>query len=181
VDVGDEWPDGCEKAIVCTPTSDHLATLVKMQGYEGDILCEKPLVMGNEIDIGFFFATMRALKLNVRMVCNWAFTAPNFIDKPESRIIEYDNYNTGKDGMAWDCIQLIYIAKGFPILKTKSPFLDCKIDGERVDEADIAYSYVAMIEAWLKDPTNLWSLEDAKKATEKVMAYEAMVASRPLP
>jgi hypothetical protein len=131
-------------------------------------LCEKPIDQSAKriqelIDLG----------ADGRMVCNWAFVSQNPLI-PGMNQVQYDNYNTGKDGLAWDCIQLIHLAKDFPELSTNSPYLNCHINGTRIHEGHIALSYKKMIEAWLEDPTRLWSLQEAKKATEKVIEYNRL-------
>ncbi len=177
-DLGDPFPDpdSFDRAIIASPTENHLDDIQEMVSFRRDYLCEKPISKDpSDIDL------VMSSSVDGRMVCNWAFVKPNGRLKPGCNFIDYDCYNTGKDGLAWDCIQLVYLAQGMPTLKTKSPTFATYINRHGITLDDIAKSYVRMIKAWLQDPTQLWSLEDAKKATEKVIAYEAMVASRLLP
>lgn len=160
------------QVIVATPTESHfdlLWDLIENFNIRA-ILCEKPICkepnkIQSLIDHAAYYG------VDVRMVCNWSFVKPNSRLKPECNFVDYDCYNTGKDGLAWDCIQLIYLANGMPTLKTKSPTFKTFINRKGISLDDIANSYVRMIEAWLKDPALLWSLEDAKKATEKTLEY----------
>ncbi len=170
-----------DRAIIATPTDQHGAMCLAMAIEKRPFLCEKPISKDPD-EIVRIMDLCEKNGVDGRMVCNWAFAhrMQSYLE-PNSCDIQYNNYNTGKDGLAWDCIQLIYLAKGMPDLKTDAPNLDCTVDGYFIDEAMIAESYIKMIVRWLEDPTKLWSLEDAKKATEKVIAYEAMVASRLLP
>jgi len=129
---------GFDRAIIATPSENHFYWCKFFTNERKPFLCEKPVVTN--------LLQMRMLVDNNlvswgRMVCNWAFVNPDIL-KPESNQVQYSNYNTGKDGLAWDCIQLIYLADGMPELSTTSPYLDCQINGTRVHEGHIAMSYV---------------------------------------
>lgn len=171
VDNGDltPHPDTYDRAIIATPSDIHMYVCEMMANLHKPFLCEKPIDK-DPAKIQKLIDLCKKKRVDGRMVCNWAFTG-RLKFYPGENQVQYSNYNTGKDGLAWDCIQLIYLAKGFPELSTGSPYLQAHIDGDRVHEGHIARSYKTMIDVWLQGGDDLWSLEDAKKATEKTIKY----------
>ena len=145
-----------------------------------NILCEKPI----DTDLGsvkFCMKIEKKDKADIRMVCNWKYALHN----PEigALDIDYGNYNTGKDGTGWDCIQLVYLAKKLTVY-TSTPFFRCSWQRAvndtgllRVGEvtlAGIEQSYITMIKHWLGLDgleNDLWNLTDALKATEKTLTW----------
>lgn len=155
-----------DRAIIATDTPAHQVWVESMIHRGIPFLCEKPISK----DLGFL-DWLKHKSAEGRMVSNWAFVKPGQILSPGKHEIEYDCYNTGKDGLAFDCIQLIHLAKGFPKLQTDCPTFKASIDGELITLDAIADSYVTMIKTWLTEPEKLWNLEEAKKATEKTLSY----------
>ena len=91
--------------------------------------------------------------------------------QPGKNEIEYDYYNTGNDGLHWDCIQLHYLAKKLT-LNNQSPVFKCKINGRAVTQDEIGESYVRMVERFENgDVDMLWDFRDAIKATKKVNKF----------
>ena len=174
VDVGDKWPDPStyDKAIVATPTSTHYKICLRLAKLKKTFLCEKPLSKNPEeiqhlIDIG----------ADGYMVNNWCHVTEKII-KPNSAKVYYDCWNTGKDGLLWDCIQLVYIARGnnFKINNQHPIFwatIDLRAGSNRIGLEKIAHSYCYMIDCFIEEKTDkLWSLKDALAATKKVLKYE---------
>lgn len=101
-----------DKVIVATPTENHLEHCEELAEYNIPFLCEKPVSKDpKEID--------KLMGKQGYMVNNWAFVFPGIRLLPGNNNIEYDFYNTGKDGVEWDCIQTIYLANKISI-KTDS-------------------------------------------------------------
>lgn len=174
VEIDEHSPSGMlgeryDKVIIATPTRLHFDFCEAMAMVGNPFLVEKPLDTDPK-SIRYLRELCIKQGVDGRMVCNWAFAGRLRFD-PGCHQVQYSNFHTGNDGLGWDCIQLIYLAKGFPELSTGSPFLQCHIDDNRIHEGMIAMSYKKMVEAWLQDPAQLWSLEDAKKATEKTILY----------
>ena len=115
-----------------------------------------------------------AAGVDVRMVSNWRF-AINLALMRVQRIgiegdmaIEYNYFDSGKDGFFWDVIQLIHLCGRFKYDRTR-PAFEAKVDGLGVTLEHIHASYVIMVSEWLHgDRNKLWSLTDAIKATERV-------------
>lgn len=170
--------EGCTHAIIATPTEKHYENIIwALSKYVKNVLCEKPVDKdpGRIQRLDFLEKQNR---VDIRMVCNYKYA---FGDIPISeRDIEYSNYNTGKDGTGWDCIQLIYLAKKLTI-NTELPFFKCQYTDpecnckKEITLHDVEISYINMIRHWLKlqnRENNLWDLNDALKATEKVIKWK---------
>ncbi len=153
--------------IIATPIKEHVADILQGVVYIENILCEKPITK-NIKD----FKRLEKFKdhCDLRMVCNFAFAHPSQQYQPGCNLIDYNYYNTGKDGY-WDYIQLIYLASQLTI-KTTSPWFNVTIGMRPITLDMIAESYIRMIRTWLDKPEKLWGLEQAKAATEKVIAWE---------
>jgi len=158
----------CDRAIVCTPTETHFDIC---RALSIDYLCEKPVSKKPEM-IKRLIQLAGDKNIDARMVCNWYYIGYMYTNLNNE--IEYSNYNTGKDGINWDCIQLHYLSNTKAIVSNDTPFFKCKVNGNNnpVYLGDIEHSYITMIKAWLRDPKDLWSLEDALKATEKVIKID---------
>ena len=170
----------CNKAIIATPTDSHLGELHGLYplGWIGRILCEKPIARTSSKRELYWEGH------DLRMVCNWQFAINlvltrhrDIMVKGETKI-EYDCYNTGNDGLAWDCIQLIHLAGPKNItLKNKSPVMECLVRTERnptgyqITTREIEESYVVMLSNWINDPKSLWGREEIIKAHEEVIEY----------
>jgi hypothetical protein len=155
--------------IIATPTHLHYEHILKYSKEypEADILCEKP-ISKNPAEI----QDLIDKGLNVRMVCNYLFCEG--MRRAGGNTIYYNHYNTGRDGKAWDLIQLIYLAKNMPALHTTNPVFSMAANAVILSLNDVASSYIIMIEEWLDCPDSLWNLNDALKATKKVIEYEKL-------
>ena len=147
--------DECQGVIITTPTNMHLWHLDQFERTGLPILCEKP------ISLGVFTLPKDA---NIQMVNQYAFTGP----WPEG-VTYYNNWNTGKDGLEWDCINIIGLARGEVVVENNSPFWKCAINGKELTLHDIDMGYIKMIEAWAKRPEP--NIDYILKAHDKVRRY----------
>ena len=173
-DIGTREPilslmEQCDKALVCTPTYQHYNDVMMLINNGVDFLCEKPIYKDVET-IEKILAKAKDREVTGHMVCNWKYVFDKPLE-PGTCKIDYNCYNTGKDGTAWDCIQLIYLAKGKPDIKTDSPVFSCSINDKSVNRQMIDYSYLNMMKRWLSDHCDLWTLDDAIEATKSVYRY----------
>jgi hypothetical protein len=163
---------GVDRVIIATPTQTHYR-FVKFFGDKGlPMLCEKPMVTSSlEAE-----ALRKGLQnVDFRVVCNWAYV---FNQKllPASNKVYYANETSGKDGLVWDCIQLLYLCSDFDItMKTGVPW-DIKINGKEVTPEMIEDSYFRMIADWLKHPEHLWGIDDA---VNQICKAETYIKERP--
>lgn len=165
-----EGLDGCQKALICTPTEEHMNWAWECCYRKIPFLCEKP----------FGKSTTSARTLKERgaegyVVNNWAFVARNF-DNQLPTSLSYNFYNTGKDGLIWDVSQLILLADQAGCVlevRTDSYCWEVEWSGARVPYAFIEQSYLHMLRAFLQGETqSLWNLEKAYRMTEVCEAIE---------
>ncbi len=90
----------------------------------------------------------------------------------------YDYWNSGKDGILWDCIQLIYHAKGSISLANESPVWRAALNGHVLSIADMDQAYITMIERWLVDPACHYErILEAHGKVHRLLEQQACLAS----
>ncbi len=135
--------------IICTPTDKHLFNITEYNMVP-KILCEKPLC-SDEDDYEHFKSLVKnfGLKDKIFIVNQYGFM-PDCGTSINIGTI-YNFYNTGKDGLLWDCFNIIGLDKtGFIDLKNDSPLWKCSINGLKKDVKDVNESYLFMINDWLQ-------------------------------
>lgn len=166
VDYNESTSGSFTHGVIATPTSTHdycFEDLVA-RGIKR-ILIEKP--MFHSLDS---YDSCRKIinknNIDVRMVCNY-----KFIDGYEGETY-YDHFNAGKEEDWCNWIQLIGLARGTITLLKESPIWKCILNGRELTLEDIAKSYIFMIQRWLKDPSRLVGIEEAKTWHQKAMDWE---------
>lgn len=140
---------GCDGIIIANPTECHLGTIVSLLGNELPILCEKPFIR-DRAHLEPLIETLvlaEKYKMQLSMVDQYEYLVHPIID--EDTETYYNYYQTGKDGLAWDCINVIWHAEGKIKLHDKSPIWECRVNGRPLRRASIDQSYVHVIEDWL--------------------------------
>lgn len=195
-DQGDPWKNAIDqkpdRTIIASPTIKHYDHCMSCISADIPFLCEKPI--SKDIDEVVAIRD-RCIETGVdgRMVCNWAFLSKVPL-QPGTCNISYSHYNTGNDGLFWDMIQPIYLARfkdgKYQIsISTESPTFNCHIFNSQFSIISqnpnsiefhatldmFAKSYECMIDSWLSDPTSLWDLDSAVDATQKVLEYKAQI------
>lgn len=158
--IGD--PKEADGIILASPTEFHLQDLAEYLNYGVPILCEKPLTTDLEKLEEFAFKHSDKLHL-IQMVNQYNFLT----EKTDEGETYYNYFKTGNDGIYWDCINLIGLAKKRPKLQNTSPLWECKINGRNLSSLDMDNAYVRMINDWLKNPTS--NFEYALDAHRKVV------------
>lgn len=158
-------PRDFDKAIIAVPTEGHLtwAWHLIIRGY--DVLIEKPL-SHNEKDCRSLIKLKSSLYGHASVVCNYKYVMDNY---PGQRLHTYDFFHSGKEGIYWDCCQLIYLSPEIE-LNTRSPWW-CLIteNREMIDYRLVEISYIKMVDDFITGKyENLWTLEDGLKMTEAV-------------
>lgn len=179
-DQGDAWWRlQYDRAIIATPTSRHIDDL-EIAIHEGKpILCEKPICKDSE-DVEALSLSAKRHGVDARMVCNWKYAINLALMRANNNkgkvavqgemAITYNYFNSGRDGFCWDMIQPIYLA-GVLKYDLTYPAFEVSVDGVELTQRHFDESYVLMLSEWLNgDPKQLWSLEDATRATRKVEA-----------
>jgi hypothetical protein len=181
VDKGDPLPtvaDGVTHYILATPTELHTESLVDVTIANSDpvsILVEKPIDTRDNFERGVKAAMLaESWGHTVYMVNNYAYYSQGITEGEGDT--HYDYYNSGKDDIAPDCIQLIHLAKsGIGYLRNLNPVWDCMINGRQLNRELIDLCYIKMIKDFVSDGElygRLWGIEDIKTAHEKVLLYE---------
>ena len=129
--------------IIASPTNTH-ADYVRGLALLGlPILCEKPL----STDLATVAELLRVpgpLAMMAQYQC---------LDHGDTEgDTAYDFYHSGSDGLAWDCIQLLGLARGPVSLKAESPIWRCTLNGRRLSLDDVGTAYVDFVAHWLQDP-----------------------------
>lgn len=127
--------------INCTPTMMHLYTMKKYNKLNLPILCEKPISLKMD-DVRFIIEQ----NWNVSMVNQYKY----LVDENDSGETYYNYYNSGRDGIEWDCLNIIGLAKEKPKISNGSPYWHCMINGKKLTLEQVNRAYVAMIKDWLE-------------------------------
>lgn len=152
------------RAIVCSPTSTHYEYCKLLIAAKKPFLCEKPLSkFVNECED----LVRRARRDQVigRVVNNYEYVLR---DVPRGNMF-FDYYNTGKDGVFWDCCQLIYMDPNVEI-RTTSPRWHLNRGGRWIRYKELENSYIQMIKHFVNGKYDyMWSLQDGVDMTKAVL------------
>lgn len=162
--------------IIATPTNTHQQIIEELDEYLKNkpsvrILCEKPVI--KTMDIAQDFKPIRSLISSGHyfyMVNNYCYYPGMGTGRGKT---SYDYYNSGGDGLIWDCIQLVHLASSDISLSNRSPYWQTFINGTCLIKDYIDDTYVSMLADFLDDTMGLlWGYKDIELATKKVIAYE---------
>lgn len=136
-----------DRVIICTPTNTHFQLLKKIIPLQKPILCEKPISKSlNELEVIF----ANVLKYNTKFTMMFQYSEllpPKQLEFNSS----YNYFRTGKDGLIWDCLQIIGLAKAEVEILNESPVWQCRINGHKLSLADMDQAYVAFVSKWKND------------------------------
>jgi len=166
-----------EGIILATPTITHPDILRSFENdYDLPILCEKPIsrcgIFGKPSTLGLADFLSKT-NLNIRMVNQYKYM-PRADEAGAEGKTYYNYFKTGRDGLAWDCINIIGMAKGDVELKNDSPIWDCWINGKSLNIRGMDHAYIDMIDDWVKNPTNNhdYILESHEKVIKWIQQYK---------
>jgi hypothetical protein len=142
--------------------------------YKKPILCEKPVVK-DTVTLFQLKQFVETEKVKLFMVNQYAY----FKKEKKGESSYYNYYNTGKDGLYWDCIQIIHLAKSSCKIENTSPIWQCQINGMEYPRSVMDLLYLLMLQDFVGKQTNLWGWDDIEKATLKVIKYEKDINSDP--
>ena len=131
--------------IIASPTDCHYDNLKELKHLNVPILCEKPITKDS---------------LQLKEILEWDFTLTMvnqysyMIDVQTTGETSYDYYNTGRDGLKWDCINISGLAKEQVVIYDNSPIWKCKLNGKELSIKDMDQAYIDMIEDWLSKPNS---------------------------
>lgn len=126
-----------DKVLIATPTISHPQDIRKYRRYKVPIICEKPITTNRKI-----LQDLLDLDCDLSMV-NQYDCLP--ILRTVVTTSRYDYFRSGKDGLIWDCINIIGLAKEPPKIANKSPVWDCVINGTPHSLVGMEMAYIDMI------------------------------------
>lgn len=131
-----------DRVIIATPTPSHLSlcALVSVEAPGISILCEKPLATTREA-----LEAMLVLP-NLMMMAQYTL-----LDAHKDGDTCYDYFHSGQDGLAWDCCQLIGLARGSVILRNESPIWRCTLNGRALSLDELEQAYVKFVAKWIRN------------------------------
>lgn len=134
-----------EGVILATPTDTHYEFLIKLAPLNCKVLCEKPITKNADEMVH-----LKKLyeKKDLQMVMQY-----RDLDESSNRGESfYDYYNHGRDGLYWDCLQIIGLARHRVMLSENSPFWKCRLNGKDLDLRQMDYAYSWMLKRWFNNP-----------------------------
>jgi hypothetical protein len=147
--------EGIDGIIVATPTYTHVDALNIFSHITPNIpvLVEKPIQLGE---------ILVPPEHNVTMVNQYKYLVGN---NNSVGITYYNYFKTGGDGLLWDCINIIGMAKSEVTIKNSSLLWGCVINGKKLRLQDMDKAYVEMVKDWTEKPVgNHGYIEHAHKA-----------------
>lgn len=132
-------------AIIASPTITHASWMQWLYDHDKTcrILCEKPITK----DLNELVRILSLPEIDLTMVYNYEYV--EYKDLFMGDCTTYNFYNSGGDGLYWDCIQIIGLAKGELVLSNESPIWRCVINGRKVKKESIDNSYMEFLKAWI--------------------------------
>lgn len=153
--------------IIATPTDTHTEIIRKMIPFKKPLLCEKPVTKDiRELrDLKF---ELKADQVPFRMMYQY-----QKLDDPGARGVSfYDYFRHGNDGLIWDCLQIIGLARGDVNLADESPIWDCSLNGQPLMVASMDVAYVSSVKDWFLNPH-----QDFDEVTEAHVKTHELVKS----
>jgi hypothetical protein len=161
-----EKASSCAQIIIASPTPTHFEYMRTLLPLGADILCEKP-VTKNLMELEELHSLCSRMNLKYKMVMQYR----ELIDPlASSNWTEYNYFRHGNDGIAWDCMQAIALAKGVAVAKEDSPVWYCMINGQELSIADMDQAYVDHVTKWLEGRLDQ-SMDEILNAHYKVANY----------
>ena len=165
-EVGEGFPaaGSFDAILIATPTYMHCQHIRKVWSYGVPILCEKPI--GTDLaEVLDLCRDAEREGVKLRAVNQYAHLVPEGAHGDT----RYDYFRTGQDGLAWDCISVLALAKGPVVLSNQSPVWTCKINGHVLSLADMDRAYVKMLQGWLTGDVE--GINYIRKSHMKVAEY----------
>lgn len=154
-----------DNIILATPTETHLDFLFELIPLGKPVLCEKPIVKDvKELEKILKFIEVKNAKFSM-------MNQYKLLDCPWSEGDSFYNYfRHGSDGLLWDCIQIIGLARGKVTIGQSSPLWTCQLNGKKIESSWMDWAYVQYVENFLKGEYQ--DLKEIKRAHEKVVELE---------
>lgn len=159
----DDWQK-IDGVILATPTETHPRLIKDLARPNRPVLCEKPICKSlSDLEETLYWTRENGSKLTMMMQYQ-------VFDKPYyNGHTFYNYYNTGKDGLNWDCIQIIGLARTTVSIKNDSPIWECQLNGKTIDRSAMDWAYVHFVKEWLQGfikQDHNWLMDIHHKASE---------------
>lgn len=151
------------EVILCTPTDTHFKWLEYLIPTGKKILCEKPITK-SLIELGCINDLCLKYKNPITMVMQYQY----LVSKKSKGTSFYDYFRTGKDGLYWDCFQIIVLSKDILMLCNSSPIWTCMINGKNLKFQDMDGAYISFITDWLSNTHTKYSMDTYYQMHKKV-------------
>lgn len=133
--------------VLATPTGTHVDYIQSLAHLKRPILCEKPIAM-NLTDLKTVREIVEKTNLNFSMTLQY-----KMLDFETSRgPSKYNYFRHGNDGLVWDCIQIIGLARGEVSLSESSPIWECILNNRVLNLSMMDRAYVDFVQEWLISP-----------------------------
>lgn len=151
--------------IIATPTEKHLDYIRLFAAMGKPILCEKPLSK-NKAELEEIRTLVKAHGTKLAMTMQYLT-----LTTPDATGPSYYNYfKTGNDGLYWDCLQIIALAKDEVTVDNTSPIWECQINGERLSISGMDHAYIEFVRSWIKGEVN-FDIDDLIGFHDKVQKF----------
>jgi hypothetical protein len=137
----------CAGTILASPTDTHAAYIRLLAPLKKPILCEKP-VTKNVAELKDLLTELARLETPFRMMNQYRILA----DRSRIGKSIYDYFRHGNDGLYWDCMQIIGLARGEIRLGESSPVWMCMINGKALSVSHMDAAYLAYTQLWFQRP-----------------------------
>lgn len=129
-----------DHVIVATPTIVHIENILESLEYgkKKRFLCEKPVTQNLDL-----FDILREIDFTMQ------FQYSELVKPNHKGHSFYDYFRHGSDGLVWDCMQVIALAKDTITLSEKSPIWKCAINGQVLSLSDMDLAYINYVRKWL--------------------------------
>lgn len=165
----DKEVEEADRILIATPTPTHTELLRKYLPLKKPILCEKP-VSKNIDELIELHAWCARSGYSYQMVMQYKELldeeALNANDLPSY----YNYFRTGKDGLIWDCMQIIALARSAVAVIDASPIWTCMINGKLLRFSDMDAAYLLVITQWLANSLTQ-TMDDILHIHQKVVDY----------
>lgn len=133
--------------IIATPTEWHVPWIRMLAPYNLPIMCEKPVTKDlHELKLALEYTE------NCGTPINMVYQYSELASRNSKGSTFYNYWNHGRDGLVWDCIQIIGLANGKVSLEEKSPLWQCQINGQPLNVGNMDRAYVEHVDRWLRKP-----------------------------
>lgn len=133
-----------DRTIICTPTENHYNVLKRIIPLGKPVLCEKPITKSTK-DVEKILVACQSYKTPFTMTFQYSELVP---PSQNAGLSHYHYFRSGRDGLVWDCLQIIGLAKGEIEISNESPTWKCMINDLNLKFGDMDAAYINFVRKW---------------------------------